>query len=315
MGEEADADLHIAHVSGHRAPVVVVEDPVAVPALVDGIAERAILAHPTAVSPTTTIDDYEPIVGRRCRRISRGWHAGNAQLLTDGKSVRVGDAVRLDDRLNRDAIPLRDHGERVPVLDRDDQGRCSGRRRSRRRRRRRARDRELLADVDPIRIREVVRGHHIGDRHPVSGRDDRQALAVFDGDDKWYCRRGRNHTTGGDPEFLPHVDEIRISETVRRHQGTDRDAVVEGERREAVARLNQYHGLRRDLDRRTQPGGDEQDDHRGHRPAHPTTGGVRHSISYIMTTRVRDPQEHSASTDSRKHWPAKRVSPTHSSRW
>ena len=238
MGEEANTDFRIAHVSGHRAPVVVVEDLVAVPALVDGIAERAVLAHPTAVSPTTSIDDDEPVVGRRCGRVSRGWHAGNAQLLTDGESVRVGDAVGLDDRLNRDAIPLRDHGERVPVLDRDDQDRCSGRRRSRRRRCRRARDREFLADVDPIRIREVIRGHHIGDRHTVSGRDDRQALAVFDDDDKWCCRRGRNHTTVGDPEFLPHVDEIRIGEVVHCHEILDGHVVLERDRRQAVARLD-----------------------------------------------------------------------------
>ena len=287
MGEEAHADLLDADIPGHRPAVVVVEDLVPGPALVDCVSQRPVLAHPPSVAPSPAIHDHRAVVRRR-RLWVDGWgDTWDDQRLADGKTVGVRNAVGLDDRLDRHAVSTRYRRQRVPVLDGDHQGR---ERRGRRRRGRGhdgIRDGEDLADVDPVGIRQVVLLHDGGHRHAVSGSDDREALAILDGDHEGRGGRRRHTTVNRDHQLLAHVDQIGIGEAVRRHQGIDRDAVVEGDRRQAVAGLDQDDGLGRHRDRRTQPGGGEQDDYCGRRPAHPTTVGVRHSVSCFVPARAR----------------------------
>ena len=78
MREEPYADLHVRDNHGRGTAVVVVEDLVPSPALVDGISQCPVLAHSPAVPPTPTVDHDRPVVDRVD---GRGEPTGYPQLL------------------------------------------------------------------------------------------------------------------------------------------------------------------------------------------------------------------------------------------
>ena len=73
------------------------------------------------MAPAPAVDDHRAVVRRRRLWVDDRGDAGDDERLSDREAVRVGDAVGVDDRLNRHAVAARYCRERIAVLHCDNQ--------------------------------------------------------------------------------------------------------------------------------------------------------------------------------------------------
>ena len=165
--QKPDTDLDVRYDPGRRAPVVMVQDGIAGPALVHRVTQRAVLAHAASVAPTPTVHPDGAVVDRVLRRRRP---TGNQQFLANRQAVRVGNPVGRSEGRHRHLIACRDDREALSGLHCHLQRRQCGDRGSP------SRDQQALAHLESIGIGDPVGLHQGGHAYSLVGCDRRQTV-------------------------------------------------------------------------------------------------------------------------------------------